>query len=135
MHVVLLQASVVLAVAQQHHPHSPGLLLALSAVQTLLGNAERAVESFMEVSPRSVQLDSLAHHVSPVLAELPTRTTLRHLRMARHPPFLSSFPSRHQTWTNAASTTVHLAFTIACHLSNMPFWNCYYHARRHASGP
>lgn len=80
-----LQATVLMAVAKRQHPHSPGLLLSLSALQMLLGNGERALESFQEVTPRSVQLDSLTHHVAPVLAELPSPKHRAFLRMARPP--------------------------------------------------
>lgn len=82
----LLQAAVLLAVTKKQHPHSPGLLLSLSALQMLLGNGDRALESFQEVAPRSVQLDSLAHHVMPVLAELPSVKHRTLLRMARPSP-------------------------------------------------
>lgn len=80
-----LQATVLMAVAKRQHPHSPGLLLSHSALQMLLGNGERALESFQEVNPRSVQLDSLAHHAAPALAELQSPKQRAFLRTARPP--------------------------------------------------
>eukprot|EP00892_Ulva_mutabilis_P000627 jgi/Ulvmu1/10565/UM065_0019.1 len=79
--VYIAQAAALLAVAVQQHPHSPGLLLSLSAVHTLLGHGESATATFHEVSPRSVQLDSLCHHVTPALAEMPSPKQKALLRM------------------------------------------------------
>lgn len=79
------QAAALLAVAINQHPHSPGLLLALAALQTLLGDGGQATATFHEVSPRSVQLDSLSHHITPALAEMPSPKQKALLRMVRSP--------------------------------------------------
>lgn len=83
-----LQAAALLAVALKQHPHSPGLLLSLTALHTLLGNGERATATFLEASPRSVQLDALAHHITPSLAEMPSPKQKTMLRMACTPQAL-----------------------------------------------
>ena len=87
-----LQAAALLAVALKQHPHSPGLLLSLTALHTLLGNGERATATFLEASPRSVQLDALAHHITPSLAEMPSPKQKTMLRMACTPQALPRRP-------------------------------------------